>query len=280
MAKSAIINNKNARNAVMENIENQVIPTVEECDAYFNSLPPVDPERCKPRPMLLSGLNDEKKEDDIGKVGKDSPSIIAFADGVSEKNREAVMLGIEFAEAVASSKADIDTDPIEWLKKYTEAMFYAGWQTTGGHEYGSYSTNDKSLTMEAVVLELLASVAGPNAATVIALMGELLGKLGKNDSLMKLFEGNSKKGTLARFRVMPCVESSSGIPVTYLLSMHCEYSSSSGGVLFWKWSVSNLNIRRLAKGVSFSSYSYERNKQRILDYLNGKADDFFEGLKK
>jgi hypothetical protein len=110
-------------------------------------------------------------------------------------------------------------------------------------------------------------------------MGLVLDKLQKNDPLMKLFEGKSKRGSLARFRIMPCVESGQGIPVTYLLSMHCEYKSSSGGALFWKWSVTQLEIKRLAKGVEFSKATFENNRQYILEYLSGDAKDFFEGLK-
>ncbi len=263
----------------MENLDVFELPTPEESDGYFRNLPP--------RPQVRSTLmavtsrsGDQGGDDDIAKVGKNFPSVIAFGDGLSAENRDAVMLGVEFAETVATSKHDIDKDPIAWLRSYAEAMKHAGWLTVGGHEYGSYSTKDTSITMDAIVLELISLVAGPNAATVASLMGLVLDKLQKNDPLMKLFERNSKRGTLARFRIMPCIESKEGIPVTYLLSMHCDYSRSSGGALFWKWSSSQLDIKRLAKGVQFNKSSFERNRQLILDHLQGESEDFFAGLKK
>ncbi|WP_109514144.1 hypothetical protein [Pseudomonas ovata] len=264
----------------MNNNNMNDLPTQEECDLFFAGLPPLASSRGKPSvfPADLNVLADPAEDDDIGKISKEAPAIIAFSDGVSEQNREAVMLGVEFAETVASNKVDIDQDAVQWLTEYARAMRIAGWLTVGGHEYGSYTSSDKSLTMDSVVLELISAVAGPNKASVLALLEIVLDKLQKDESLMRLFEGNSKKGSLARFRIMPCIESSAGTPITYLLSMHCVYKSSSGGALFWKWSTSSLSINRLVKGVQFNKATFERNRERILKHLEGSADDFFNGL--
>ncbi|MEG5265338.1 hypothetical protein TRP66_13610 [Pseudomonas sp. JDS28PS106] len=262
----------------MTDVEVNDFPTPEQSAAYFDSLPPSNRQRIKP--IQLVNLNaDAEAEKDSAKISKDAPAIVAFADGVSEQNREAVLLGVEFAETVANKKADVNNDAVEWLTAYAGALKQAGWLTTGGHEYGSYTSKNQNLQMDSLVLELISAVAGPNAATVVSLLGLVLDKLQKNDPLMKLFESNSRRGTVSQFRIMPCIESSAGIPITYLLSVHCDYRHSSGGALFWKWSVSRLDIKRLAKGVQFSKGTYERNKGRILDFLEGEADDFFEGLK-
>ncbi|RMO93539.1 hypothetical protein ALQ33_01063 [Pseudomonas syringae pv. philadelphi] len=211
-------------------------------------------------------------------VNKESPAVVAFADGVSLENREAVMLSVAFAEQVAHKKADISGDPIRWLQEYSTAMRYSGWLTLGGHEYGEYTTRNQSLTMDAIVLEMIGAVAGPNKAVLIELLGLALDKLQKDQAVMALFERNSKKGNTSTFRIMPCVESAGGIPITYLLSMHCDYMSDSGGALFWKWSVSRMKVRRLVKGLNFDKNAHERLKPKILTYLNKDADDFFDSL--
>lgn len=257
------------------------LPTTEQSDQFFQGLPVLAPRPRHAMVVSIDAVDDvvQGVDDDIAKVSKDAPAIIAFADGVSEKNREAVMLGVEFAEVVARSKASVEEQPIEFLKHYSAAMLQAGWLGTGGHEYGEYTTSDKSLTMDSIVIDLISSIAGPNAAAVIALMSSVLDKLQQNEPLMKLFESQSKRGLNTSFRVMPCIESGSGIPVTYLLSMHCVYRSDSGGALFWKWKFSELSIKRMAKGVEFNSATLERNRARIINYLEGEADDFFNGLK-
>ena len=263
----------------MTDMEMMTVPTPEECDCFFESLPAVRVKRNQP-PVVDFLAASKAQDDDIAKINKETPAIVAFADGVSAENREAVMLGVEFAEAVANQQSDIEKDPVTWLREYAKAFRYAGWLTVGGHEYGSYSTSNNSLTMDSVVLELIGSAAGPNAATVVSLLGLVLDKLQKNEPLMKIFERNSRRGNFGQFRIMPCVESKEGIPVTYLLSIHTEYKSASGGALFWKWSISQMNVKRLAKGVEFSKATFERNKQRVLEHLDGEADDFFNGLKR
>jgi hypothetical protein len=254
---------------------NAVVPTELETIAYLNSLPP----RIHPRALSTRSAA-EDKSDSIAEISKKSPVMVAFADGVSKKNRDAVLLGVEFGEAVANSKSNVESDPVQWLREYTEALRHAGWLTLGGSEYGEYTTSNKSLTMDSIVMELVSSIAGPNATTVLALMNFALDRLQKTDSLMKLFERNAKSGNTSSFRVVPCIESSEGIPMTYLVSVHANYHTDAGGALFWKWSISKMSVKRLAKGVQFSQASFERNKDKINAYMGAEADDFFESLKK
>ncbi|MCF7531889.1 hypothetical protein [Pseudomonas petrae] len=254
---------------------NTVAPTEAETIAYLSSLP------TRVRLAAFSSLSaDQDKSDSVAEVSKDAPAIVAFADGVSAENRSAVLLGVEFAETVATSKVSVDSDPVQWLKEYALALRHAGWLTVGGSEYGEYKTSNTSLTMDSVVMELVSAIAGPNAATVLSLMNIVLDKLQNSDPVMKLFERNAKSGNKSSFRIVPCVESSTGIPVTYLISVHATYHTETGGALFWKWSVSRMSVKRLAKGVQFSKESFERNKERINGYLGGEADDFFNSLKK
>lgn len=254
---------------------NAVAPTEAESIAYLSSLTP------RVRVAAFSSrIAPQDKSDSVAEVSKDAPAIVAFGDGVSAENRSAVLLGVEFAETVATSKANVDSDPIKWLEEYAVALRHAGWLTVGGSEYGEYTTSNMSLTMDSVVMELISSIAGPNAATVLSLMNIVLDKLQNSEPMMKLFERNAKSGNTSSFRIVPCVESSAGIPVTYLVSVHATYHTETGGALFWKWSVSKMSVKRLAKGVQFSKESYERNKDRVNDYLGGEADDFFESLKK
>ncbi|EPJ79629.1 hypothetical protein CFII64_20463 [Pseudomonas sp. CFII64] len=262
--------------------EQYAFPTAEESDAYFKELQALEPiqHTFARRALVLTEAPEVKIDtDSIAEVNKDTPAIIAFADGVSVENREAVMLGVELAEVVANQKADINKDPVLWLETYAKAFRFAGWLTTGGHQYGEYTSTNVNLTMDSMVLELISAVAGTNAQIVIKLLNLVMDKIQKDERMMTLFDRNRKSGTSSSFRIMPCLESSKGIPVTYLLAVHCESSTDSGGALFWKWSVSKMNVKYLAKGVTFSQGTHDRNKQQILGHLGKSADDFFESLK-
>jgi hypothetical protein len=262
--------------------EHQAPPTDAECAAYFDSLPARSPKRSVIKPQVRAVAfsarsNKEVATDSQAEINTEQPAVIAFADNVSAENREAVMLSVAFAEAVADQKADIDLDTIGYLREYAGALRIAGWAMSSSN-YGLVQTSNKSITMDALVLEILSSIAGPNAAAVIQLMTTVLNSLQNNDPLIKLFESNTKKSKKTSFRLVPCLQSPAGTPVTYLLAMDIESSTANGGVLFWKWKVSNLTIKRLAKGVEFNRSRFDRNEPRIFDYLDDNADAFFESL--
>ncbi len=259
------------------------LPTPEEQDAFFRDLPPLGPSRSS---RVRRSLSDQPlatadtglKDDAPGVVSKDQPVVIAFADNVKPEDRAAVMRSVEFSERFANKQFDINVDPIGWHKHYAKLMGYCGWAISTGQEYGEYTTSDKSLTMDAVVLELLSLVAGPNAAVVVDVMKLALDTLQGNTSMMQLFEGKSKKGNSASFRLMPCVVSKTGIPLTYFLAVHVEFTQTSGGVLFWKWKASSLRIRRVAKSVEFFDESHERVKAKILEKLQADSENLFDSL--
>lgn len=266
----------------MSNQENTVAPTPLESAQYFATLPALDHQRrvIAPRAFILpDGPGSDVNSENLAEINTDQPAVIAFADNVNVENRDAIMLGVEFAEKVAGKKFDIDLDPINYLKSYVEAFGHAGWTMAGGgSEYGHESTSHKSVDMDAFVIEILASIAGPNAPAVLQLMKLTLEKLQGDKPMMKLFEANAVRGKKTSFRMIPCLQSAAGTPVTYLLAMDIESSTHSGGALFWKWKVSNLTVKRMAKGVQFTRSSFNRNEAAIHKYLGADADAFFEGL--
>lgn len=262
------------------NVENNFSePTPEEVAAYFSGFTSFHPGNVLFARQAMDLPDSMDKADDSGnpgQVGKDSPTVIAFADGVKKENRDAIMFGVAFAEMAASRDHDIKEKPIKWLESYSTALRYCGWSMTGGHDYSDYKSSSQSLTMDSVVLEIIGAIAGPNAATVIQLLSLTLDKLQKDKPLMELFERNSKKGSRGTFRIMPCVESSEGTPITYMVSMHCEYSDETGGIPFFKWEVRSIRISRLAKGLQFTKSLYELAEPRIKKALGDDLDRYFD----
>ncbi|KQQ54918.1 hypothetical protein ASF84_16530 [Pseudomonas sp. Leaf127] len=226
----------------------------------------------------MMDVQSDDSGNDLASVGTDESVVIAFADGVSPENRSAVLLSMKFAEAAARAQDNGNLDRLQWLENYEKAMFHGGWLGLGGKHLTEFSSSDVSLTMDSLVIDLIGAIAGPNKAAVLQLLSLTLDKLQGDDALMKLFEQNSKKGTISSFRIMPCLESPTGIPVTYLLALEVDHASYTGGALFWKWSVSRLSIRELVSGLNFDLASHNDNKHLMRDYIKGNAEDFFAGL--
>lgn len=275
----------------MNNQNDNTAPTQQDSITYFRNLPVLEQPDGLPGAIMQGdtvdalmpqALTDEAQSavesNSLAEVGKDEAVVIAFADGVSPENRKAVLLSMKFAEAAARAQDDGNTDRIQWLENYELAMFHGGWLGLGGRHFAELSSSDISLTMDAAVIDLISAIAGPNKAAVLELMSLTLDKLQGDNTLMTLFEKNSIKGVTSSFRIMPCLESSSGIPVTYLLAMEVDASRHTGGALFWKWTVSRLSIRQLVAGVNFDIDAHNDNKQLMRDYIKGNAEDFFAGL--
>lgn len=260
-----------------------ISPTPKESAIYFQGLPALEQrdvvDASMPQAMALTDVSQSVvATNSLAEVCKDEALVIAFADGVSPENRKAVLLSMKFAEAAARAQDNGNPDRIAWLQHYEEAMFHGGWLGLGGRHFTKLSTSDVSLTMDALVIDLIAAVAGPNKAALLQLLSLTLDKLQGENSLIKLFEKNSKKGATSSFRIMPCLESSAGTPVTYLLAMEVEFSQDTGSALFWESSVSSLNIREMVAGVNFDLDCHNDNKQMMRDYIKGNAEDFFAGL--
>ncbi|GAB7530660.1 hypothetical protein PS3A_30710 [Pseudomonas sp. 3A(2025)] len=213
----------------------------------------------------------------LAEIGKDEPLVVAFSDGVSLQNRKAIMMSMKFAETAARIKNPGKPDRVKWLADYNEGMFHGGWLGFADR-LGTLKTQDLSVTMDSLAIDVISAIAGPNKAAVLQLLSLTLDKLQKSDGLIKLFESNSLKESTSTFRIMPCLESPEGIPVTYLLAMEIDFSKHTGGTLFWKWAVTHLQVRSAVANVEFYPDLYEPNKLDMLKTIRDHATGYFESL--
>lgn len=266
----------------MTNHIETVFPSVNESQDYFSSLVPASSKQ--PVAMALAGAvpmaSQVDETDDSVSMGNDTPIVVAFADNVLEEYREAVRLSMLFADRAAGAQADRSSESEAWLKHYSEALRQSGWYMGSGSKYTEFTTSDASLTMDSIVLELLGAVAGPNKAAVLTLMAMALDRLTGNGPAMQLFEKNSKYAHTSEFQISPCLSSPAGTPITYLLFVKVEVKTTSGGALFWKWSARNLKINQIGVGLEFNNRIHERNRDYVIDYLDGNSQKYFDNLKK
>jgi hypothetical protein len=257
-------------------------PSAEQSDAFFqnfkrSSLPD------RPTALALSSrsfdtVDAQEERGDAAVISKESPLIIAFADGVTGENRQAVMNSTQISERYANASHDLNSDPIGWHTRYKECMGHCGWFMTG-HNMDDHRTSNTSITMDAVVLDIIRVVAGPNVDTVMKLMGKVFDSLKTDEPIINLFDRNSKSDSSGNARIVPCMQSASGIAVTYFVSIQCDFNRLVGGAWFWKWDVSDLKIKKMATGVNLNLQHYRGREQAILENLGASSDAFFNKLK-
>ncbi|MFW0756446.1 hypothetical protein ACN1C3_17175 [Pseudomonas sp. H11T01] len=259
-------------------------PSLEESKAFFRGAK-ISPQSLRPRTMSLnmlsakSELSSPTSDDSDVLVGKDTPAVLGFSDNVSEDNRQAAKDSIHFSERYADLKADIKRAPIEWHAHYREAMRHCGWTMTA-YKYGSHTTSQTNVTMEAIVLDIVNAVAGANASAMLNLVRSVFSTIKADDKLIQLFENTSKGGETGEFRIVPCLQSRAGTAITLFLAVDCKLKSSEGGAWFWKWKWSQVKLNKVATMVELNRRVHLRNQDLIYDVLDKDSEAFFEGAKK
>lgn len=210
-------------------------------------------------------------------LGNDDPAIIGFSDNLDGDKKQAAADSIHFAERYATSHSDKSLDPVGWHLKYSQAMRHCGWTMTS-NQYQEHTSSQVNVTMDSIVMEIIQAVAGRNAPAMLDLLMGVFERLRSDEPLVALFDRNSKKGANKEFRIVPCIQSPGGTPITAFLAADCQLSKDQGGAWFWKWKVSRLQMKKVATMVELNMRVHDRVRDRIYDSLDKSSDDFFSGI--
>ena len=256
-------------------ISENVAFTDQEAEQFFNALP------VKQKMQFLTtsespSVGGEATEE-TALIGKETPVVIAFADGVAPEKRQAVMNIAQLSEAYADIKANRKTNALAWYEAYHESMQACGWTFTN-YIYTTHDTKNVNVTMDSLVLEIVAMAAGMNAAAIVPLLGNVFDRIKKDNAIITLFDNNSKGSSVGSCQIMPCIESEGGIAVTVLAGLECTFNSSEGGAWFWKWKASSLSVQKAATQMNLNFDSYKRREHHILGQLDKSSDDFFANI--
>ena len=252
------------------------LPSPAETALFFDSLPvKTQPEFARLR-AASSRIDHTTQQEAF--IGVESPIVVAFADGVSPDNRDAVMYSVQFSEKYADTMASRKSEPMKWYQAYAKAINNCGWFSTG-FVFVDHDTSKVNVTMDSLVLEIIAQVAGYNAAAILPLLSSVLATIKNDNELVTLFDKNSKGDKVGSFQIVPCLESSQGIPVTVFAGLECEFNSLEGGAWFWKWKCSNLKVKKAATMINLNYDSYKRAEPKILEWLGEEQNKFFDSIK-
>lgn len=263
-----------------------LLPSIDESMCFFETvrLAPVsvaDFSAGAPRSSRLTAMAEKSENQAVAQsdilLANENPAIIGFADNLDGDIKQAAADSIHFAERVATSRFDKNTQPIEWHALYSDAMRHCGWTMTS-NKYQELTSSQTSLTMDSIVLEIVQAVAGRNAPAMLDLLFGVFDRVRSDEKLVNLFDSTSKKGADKDFRIVPCIQSPGGTPITAFLAVDCTLSSSQGGAWFWKWKVSRLRMKRVATMAELNMRIHDRNRDMIYQKLDKSSDDFFNSI--
>ena len=254
-----------------------LMPSIEESKLFFEhaqGMPLVQAAHARRR--FMAGAEGVDQQDLL--MGNETPSVIGFSDNLDKEKKQAAADSIHFAERYANANSDIKATPLEWHAKYSEAMRHCGWTMTN-NKYEDHVNKQVNVTMDSIVMDIITAVAGRNAPSMLKMMQGVFEKIQSEESLVTLFDNNSKKGKNADFRIVPCLQSAEGTAITAYLAVDCELDTQEGGAWFWKWKMSNLKMKKVATMVELNMRVHERNRDLIDKALNVSSEEFFSGVK-
>ena len=257
---------------------NDLVPSMEESRVFFGNA------ELKPLIVTSRNIRSFAAADDVtvGKadllLGQDTPTAIGFTDNLDEDKKQAAADSIHFAERYADSYSNKNVNPIEWHGNYATALKNCGWTLTN-HKYQDQVSKQTTVTMDAIVLDIVKATAGRNAPALTNLLGGAFKKIQSDEELVTLFDKNSSNAADKDFRLVPCLQTPGGTAIAALVAIDCELSISQGGAWFWKWKLSNLRMRRVATVMELNMGQHERRRDQIMELLDANSDDFFKGVK-
>lgn len=253
-----------------------LIPDYEERRAFFESAQIAPLANPTSRMSAFSAPLEKKIVDSDFLVGKEEGAAIGFTDNVDGERKQAAADSIHFAERYADHQVDQNVSPVEWYNKYIHAMKQCGWTSTS-FDFDDYVSRQLNVSMDTVVLEIIAAVAGQNAPAMMNVLKKGFGKLDADKEHGVQFN-NSANSMGAKFRMVPCVQSPGGTAIAAFMAMDCKTTTREGGALFWKWKVSNTKIKKGACMIELNMDAHNRVKDQVLKTLGKASESFFSGI--
>ena len=255
-----------------------LVPSAEESMAFFAGaqLAPLVSKRTPIR--SFAALNGEAVAKSDLLIGDNKPVAIGFSDNVDEEKKNAAADSIHFAERFASTYSDKNKTPVDWHTKYAEALKHCGWSLTNS-KYQEQEVKQTNVTMASIVLDLVKAVAGRNAPAMLEVLGSSFEKIQSEEELVTLLDINGENGVDKDARILPCLQSPGGTAIAVLVAVDCKLSTSQGGAWFWKWKLSNFEMKRVAAVMELNMRMHERRKDQIMEALDISSDEFFKGVK-
>jgi len=204
-------------------------------------------------------------------------TVVAFVDGVSPANKEAVQNIALLAELSSDAAFPEKHQRVEWYQHYLKVMKMCGFITTNSPRE-RYVPSGVEFEVNEIVLELISAIAGPNKGVFLRLTGVALDALKKNDDARLKFERKSTHQDSSNFQIMPCAESSYGNLVCLMACFNLQRKETQGGFWFVKWKKEHLDVFRSLEQIELNFKHYQRVQAAIERKLTESAESFFDDL--
>ncbi|MBV4492215.1 hypothetical protein [Pseudomonas oryzicola] len=206
-------------------------------------------------------------------------SITSFVTGLEQQAREDVQNSTLLMQLAADKKYNPDTQREQWFKFYTDGLANLGWGRVSSL-YQQYNPRNTNVTMDEVVLEVIAAVVGADSAVykVTQKTFAALESNPKNQGALKLFDSTTTRDDIGTFQILPVMQDRDGNVVMVLTAVNASTTVQKGSFLFWSWSKTTAWMYRAAQQTVLNESVYARVRESVIQKLGKNAEDFIDGL--
>lgn len=210
--------------------------------------------------------------------------VIGFVEGMTQQAKDDVLDSYSYATLAADRRYSSTKEPGKWYEVFREVMTRVMHWTSQDAAYSSYSSRERVLTLDQVVMQILANslyaagVGAIGAPQLLDTAAAAIEKLKERDEPLRLFNYNSTKPLNGgRAMVGGCRESADGVIVLAVGAVELKTDLTVGNVLFFNWNSVTLDVHRTSDVFVFNQSLYARGRrQKVRDALEKSADAVVE----
>lgn len=213
----------------------------------------------------LGAPPDNKKEGFV--VGG---AVAAFTENVKGLSKQDILDATLFAQLAADRSYDREKDTTSWYNSYKYTLGNIGF-VIESFNFQEYKATGGTLSMDKVVIEILAAIATGGESVVITETLNALRGMSETDNRITLFSQQSSSSSSGNFQVYPCDQAPDGEVSMALGAFYFTASHHEVRFLFFGWGSSKTHIYKGAQKTVLNSRVYEKVRSIVSSKLGDNA---------
>lgn len=213
----------------------------------------------------LGAPPDNKKEGYVVGGG-----VTAFTEDVKGAAKQDILDATLFAQLAADRKYDRERDTMNWYGYYRYILGNIGF-VIQSFSFQQYQATGGTLSMEKVVIEILAAIATEGQSLVIQQTLNALKGLSSADDRIVLFSQQCSSSNTGSFQIYPVVQSPSGDVSMALGAFYFTAGHHQVRFLFFDWSSTTTRIYQGAQNTVLNQNVYSKVRSDISAKLGDNA---------
>lgn len=197
-------------------------------------------------------------------------AISAFTENVKGLSKQDILDATLLAQLASDRKYDREMDTVNWYSYYKYVLGNIGF-VIESFSFQKYQASGGTLSMDKVVLEILAAIATGGESLVITETLNALRGLSDSDSRIRLFSQQSSSSKSGNFQVYPCDQSPTGEVSMAMGAFYFNADHHEVSFLFFNWGSSKASIYKGAQKTVLNQNVYSRVRSDVSAKLGDNA---------